>query len=70
MSISELPTTSKTIRPLLWLLLALSVTGNVVASAAHLLLANVVLGVLALAFGTALVMLHRRRRTSGAAPRG
>jgi hypothetical protein len=71
MSISEIPASSprpnssdsgKFLRPLLWLLLAISVTGNVIASTANLMVVNIAFGLLALAIGSALVVHHYRSR--------
>lgn len=71
MSISEIPSTSprqkssdsgKFLRPLLCLLLAISVTGNVIASAANLMVVNIAFGLLALATGGTLVAQHYRSR--------
>jgi len=49
-------------RPVLWLLLAISATCNVVTSVAHLLAVSIVFGVITLALGTALVTHHYRGR--------
>ena len=50
------------VRPLLWLLLAISATGNVVMSMSHLLLVSSPLGVITLSLGIALVVSHYRGR--------
>ncbi|HEY4454811.1 MAG TPA: hypothetical protein VGN81_10915 [Pseudonocardiaceae bacterium] len=70
MSISEIPTSprprssesGKFLRPLLWLLLAIGVTGDVIASAANLVVVNIAFGLLALATGSALAVQHYRSR--------
>jgi hypothetical protein len=53
------------LRPLLWVLLVISATGNVVASGAGLdVLVGVGFGLLTLTFGTALAVHHYRNRRS------
>ncbi|HEY4022808.1 MAG TPA: hypothetical protein VGM75_29215 [Pseudonocardiaceae bacterium] len=76
MSISEIPTATprprssdsgKFLRPLLWLLLAIGVTGDVIASAANLMVVNIAFGLLVLATGSALAVQHYRSRRQPAA---
>lgn len=50
------------LRPVLWLLLVISVTCNVVTSASSLVLASIGFGVLTLSFGAALAVHHYRGR--------
>ena len=53
------------LRPLLWVLLVISLTGNVVASAASLsVFVGAGFGLLVLTFGTALAVHHYRHRRS------
>jgi hypothetical protein len=56
------PTSRGYLRPLLWLLLVISATCNVVTSASHLVVVSIGFGVLTLSFGTALAMHHYRGR--------
>jgi Flp pilus assembly protein TadB len=49
-------------RPVLWLLLVISATCNVVTSVAHTYAVSVASGVITLALGTALVTHHYRTR--------
>ncbi|GAB2959884.1 hypothetical protein LWP59_06035 [Amycolatopsis acidiphila] len=49
-------------RPVLWLLLVVSATCNVVASVSNLVVVSVVFGVITLSLGAALVMHHYRGR--------
>ncbi len=49
-------------RPLLWALLLISITGNIVTSASSHILIQAAFGVLTLASGTALVVHHYQRR--------
>jgi hypothetical protein len=50
------------LRPLLWLLLVISATGNVVTSASSLAVASIGFGLLTLSFGAALAVHHHRGR--------
>ena len=50
------------VRPLLWLLLVISATGNVVMSVSNLLVVSIPLGLVTLSLGTALVVTHYRGR--------
>ena len=54
------PVSREYLRPLLWLLLVISATGNVVTSASSLVVASIGFGVLTLSFGAALAV-HRYR---------
>jgi hypothetical protein len=56
------PTSRGFVRPLLWLLLAISATSNVVMSMSHLLLMSIPLGLITLSLGIALVVSHYRGR--------
>lgn len=50
------------LRPLLWLLLVISATCNLVTSASSLVVASIGFGVLTLSFGAALAVYHYRGR--------
>jgi hypothetical protein len=49
-------------RPVLWLLLMISATCNVVTSVSHMVVVSIVFGVITLSLGAALVMHHYRAR--------
>jgi hypothetical protein len=59
---NETVKTGGTVRTLLWVVLAISLAGNAVLSSAGVLLASIGLGVVALASGVALAVLHYRKR--------
>jgi hypothetical protein len=59
---NETVKTSGTVRTLLWVVLAISLAGNAVLSTAGVLPASIALGVVALASGIALGVLHYRSR--------
>jgi hypothetical protein len=56
------PTSRGFARPLLWLLLVISATGNVVMSVSNMLVVSIPLGLITLSLGTALVVSHYRGR--------
>ena len=56
------PVTRGSTRSVLWVLLVVSATCNVVTSASHMLVVSIVFGLLTLSFGTALVRQHYRGR--------
>jgi hypothetical protein len=58
----EAPTSRGFVRPLLWLLLVISATANVVMSVSNMVVVSIPLGLITLSLGTALVVSHYRGR--------